>query len=313
MDESVRGLSAEAVYARDQNQQQLDQEDPDDQQQGSDQTIPQNAPDSPQSNEQSPEGSSSPQEPAAPSGAPRSQQTVSEGLPNNTDSGPCPTGEVIDAPADTREETMDEGQWQIASEQAMRVAAKAGKLPAGIAETMETQIRGTATDWRGELRDFFEQIDPVDFSWLRPDRRIEGVLLPGVDREELGTVIWVADTSTSIGKHVYRAFADNLGALLRDLRPKQVLFVQCDAAIQSVEEFEPGEEPAIRRRGFGGTRFRPVFDWVEREGHQPAALIYLTDLECYDQPEEPDYPVLWVTPEWISKVGPFGRTLRIQT
>ena len=46
-------------------------------------------------------------------------------------------------------------------------------------------------------------------------------------------------------------------------------------------------------RGGGGTDFRPAFHWVEEHGIAPAALIYLTDLECTHFPDEPGYPVLW--------------------
>ena len=65
-------------------------------------------------------------------------------------------------------------------------------------------------------------------------------------------------------------------------------------------------------RGGGGTAFTPVFEWVaENLDEEPACLIYLTDLESYDTPDDPGYPVLWAAVETSRKDGPFGRTVKI--
>ncbi|MFA7097204.1 MAG: VWA-like domain-containing protein, partial [Gammaproteobacteria bacterium] len=47
-------------------------------------------------------------------------------------------------------------------------------------------------------------------------------------------------------------------------------------------------------RGGGGTSFRPVFEWLEREGRRPDLLVYFTDAQGEFPPQEPDYPVLWL-------------------
>jgi len=66
-----------------------------------------------------------------------------------------------------------------------------------------------------------------------------------------------------------------------------------------VDEFEGRDSVTLNPPQGGGTDFRPVFDWVAREGETPDGLIYLTDMYgCF--PSAPGYPVLWAscTKDW---------------
>ena len=46
--------------------------------------------------------------------------------------------------------------------------------------------------------------------------------------------------------------------------------------------------------GGGGTDFRPVFEWVDRQGIQPELLLYFTDAEGEFPKEPPPFPVVWL-------------------
>jgi predicted metal-dependent peptidase len=86
--------------------------------------------------------------------------------------------------------------------------------------------------------------------------------------------------------------------------------VYCDEVVNDAQEFGPSEPITLEPKGGGGTNFRPVFDWVEKNGVAPACLVYLTDLCCTEFPDAtPGYPVLWVTDS--RRTAPFGETLRI--
>jgi len=93
--------------------------------------------------------------------------------------------------------------------------------------------------------------------------------------------------------------------------PTTAHVVCCDTRIQSAAEYTTADLPIdVDPRGGGRTSFRPVFDWIDRQGIEPAALVYFTDLECSRYPEaEPDYPVLWVTPEPARRSAPWGEVL----
>ena len=59
--------------------------------------------------------------------------------------------------------------------------------------------------------------------------------------------------------------------------------------------FEQTDYPigAKTLKGRGGTRFAPVFEYVDDHQLNPDCVIYFTDLECNDFGPDPGYPVLW--------------------
>jgi predicted metal-dependent peptidase len=87
--------------------------------------------------------------------------------------------------------------------------------------------------------------------------------------------------------------------------------IYCDFRVTRVKSFSPDDsEITLGAHGGGGTAFQPVFDHVAAQGDAPAALIYFTDLEG-PKPQQPEYPVLWVTTEASALNGPFGETVRL--
>ena len=94
---------------------------------------------------------------------------------------------------------MTAEDWKIATEQASRVCQKAGNEP-GAAGRMAKAAHEPDTDWRGELQEFIQHQTPSDYSWSSPNRRhiANGLYLPGIHKENLGTIVWVTDSSGSI-------------------------------------------------------------------------------------------------------------------
>ncbi len=46
--------------------------------------------------------------------------------------------------------------------------------------------------------------------------------------------------------------------------------------------------------GRGGTRFTPVFEWLDESGRRPDLLVYFTDADGQFPKLEPGFPVLWL-------------------
>jgi predicted metal-dependent peptidase len=107
------------------------------------------------------------------------------------------------------------------------------------------------------------------------------------------------------------AGAAELQSIVDELHPEAVEVIYCDTRVRNTRVFTDGEQLVLEARGRGGTRFNPVFEYINGQEEKPVCLIYFTDLDCSDQPEEPDYPVLWVTDEQTTTVGPFGETVRV--
>jgi predicted metal-dependent peptidase len=227
-------------------------------------------------------------------------------------------GQIVAPEADQNEadgsssDQMSAVDWQIATEQATAIAKKAGRLP-GDADRAVKANRASETNWREILRRFVEQTMPCDYSWTQPNRRYiaAGLYLPGTVRENMPRLAVAIDTSGSIGVEELNLFARELTQILHEARPEAIDVIYCDSAVRRVETFSPDDsEITLGAHGGGGTLFQPVFDHVAAQGDAPAALIYFTDLEG-PAPQQPEYPVLWVTTQASALNGPFGETVRV--
>lgn len=209
---------------------------------------------------------------------------------------------------------MSETDWQVATEQAVKIAAAAGKLPGG-ADMIVREIRAPKVDWREELREFFSRIVPADYSWTSPNRRFisGGLYLPGVVNSGVGEIVLGVDTSGST-RWMLGEFAREFAGIIAETRPEKVHVVYWDASVQGSELWTADDDISglkMRAPGGGGTNAQVMFDWVKKQDIEPMALVCLTDLEFY-KPVEPDYPVLWAVPDLCrTAVSPFGTLIRI--
>jgi predicted metal-dependent peptidase len=243
----------------------------------------------------------------------------SSGQPGAGDGPPAPAGgcgAVFDPPAPQggmqAELDLQEAEWRAAIAQALQLAKAAGKIPAHLAEEIRRQS-APLLDWREQLHRWFTATDRTDYSWMRPNRRFvaSGLYLPSLRSEEMGEMVLAVDTSGSVTPAELEAFAGELAAILDLIRPRVIHVVYCDAMVQAVDRFERDEfDVAFKAVGRGGTRFLPVFDWIEEQGLDPACLVYLTDLECDEFPAAPGFPTLWVSTNWTE--APFGDVVKLQ-
>jgi predicted metal-dependent peptidase len=198
--------------------------------------------------------------------------------------------------------------WDIAILQA---AQAAGQLGGGLERILD-KIRRPTVDWRTLLRRFVQESARSDYSWKLPNPRYcsQGLYLPALRNEQMPAIVVGLDTSGSISRAALAAFGAEIQAIVEDCAPECTFVVACDAQVQGVSEFGPGEIIRLEARGGGGTDFKPVFDWVSK-GVTPACLIYLTDL-CGEFPaNEPEYPVLWVSPQ-REGAAPFGEIIHLE-
>ncbi len=219
-----------------------------------------------------------------------------------------PSGE-----ADTPSEILAQ-DWASALEQAASVAQKIGKLPGGFVDMIEGS-RTPTIPWQGVLAQFVTNAIASDVTWNRPNRRLisQGIYLPGVLKENIGEIVVFIDSSGSTTLEMQEDFAAELTSILHTCHPEKIHVVYVDAEVQDVREYTTDDTQIdLSIPGRGGTMFAPAFAWVEEQGIQPLCALYMTDLDNFDGvPPEPTYPVMWVTPDFITKKGPFGETLRI--
>ena len=229
-------------------------------------------------------------------------------------------GQVLDAPepeGDDRENVAEQArEWKIAVEQAENVAKLAGKLPAGVARSLE-QSEAAGVDWRELLRRAWSETIPSDYSWMPPNRRHiwAGLYLPGVRSEGAGEIAIAVDCSGSINARQLGLFEAEIRSILEGQRPSRVHVLYFDtevhkAEVYKAEVYQAGQPIALTPVGGGGTNFAPCFQWLDERGIVPQTLVFLTDL-CRAFPKEaPCYPVLWASTE--SRVAPFGQVIPME-
>lgn len=226
------------------------------------------------------------------------------------DEGDWNFGEVLDAPES--EKTLIEAEWKEAVVTAANLASKHGDLPAEIRRIVD-EIKDPPQDWRAILARFVQEASLNDYSWKIPNGRYAhmGTYLPSLKSEDIGTVVIAIDTSGSIDGDLLSKFLSEVQAAVDATQPKCTYAIACDAEVQEVAVFQSGDEIKLPLKGGGGTNFRPVFEYIEQEGINPACLIYFTDMAGCFPDDAPDYPVLWVSfgSYWIK--APFGEVVEI--
>ena len=221
--------------------------------------------------------------------------------------------EVRDRPVDA--DGNVEGQWKVAMLQAAQAARMRGAM-GGDREAMVQAASRPSVDWRAVLHRFVNEASKTDYTWSRPNSRYThlGLYLPSLHTQAVGDAVFVRDTSGSVFGETQRQFAAEIEAVFHQLQPARLFVIDCDARINQVQVFERGDALDLGPvKGGGGTSFRAPFAWLEKEGVDPAFLVYLTDLDGAFPASRPAYPTLWAStiPLHKTKAPPFGETVDV--
>ena len=222
--------------------------------------------------------------------------------------GSAPTAAVLDAAFfDAHRDGFDEigtraaaadslaSAWQDRLTSAALEAAQAGRLGPAFRGTVD-RLAEPRLPWRALLARYLMAAARDDYSFQRPGRRAGDALLPGL-RSHAVDLVLALDTSGSVTHEDFRAFVEEIDALKGQIHAR-VTLLACDAALAPggpwhFESWEPIALPPDLVGG-GGTRFTPVFDWVDARGVRPDALLYFTDAQGEFPAGAPGYPVLWL-------------------
>ena len=200
------------------------------------------------------------------------------------------TGDLMDAPSDA---TVTDLEATIVASAEM---AKACGQSSGLIDSILKGTGKSRVDWRNEMRAMLTSASNDDYTYRRPSRRFiaQGTYLPSLYSEGLGPVLIAIDSSASMSQRELEQIASETQQIFDDLNPAFVRVVYCDTQIQRTQDFQLGDDVELSCRGGGGTRFKPVFDYLEDEMPEAVGLVYFTDLEGNtDECREPHCPVIW--------------------
>lgn len=185
---------------------------------------------------------------------------------------------------------------------AQEIMRTRGELPAHLQKIVNSLIE-PEVNWKEVLSQFASRCITNDPSWNRPNRRFahRGIYLPSHEGKMLKVAIGI-DTSGSTANSINK-FLSEVHGIVTTFGNYELDLIQCDYDIQDVAHFDDSQPLDLLHsnfevKGFGGTRMKPVFDYVAVNDIQPDVLVMFTDgyIEN-DLTEDPGYPVLWILTE----------------
>src|SRR5262249_7979791 len=155
-------------------------------------------------------------------------------------------------------------------------------------------------DWRETLRAFFDGGATTTETWARPNRRFigGGLYLPGRQRDGVNRCVFMIDTSGSVTYYpgALEAIKVETQAALDEGVIDEAVVLYGDTRVTRVDTYRNGDEIEFDPRGGGGTRMKPMFDYVASDVDDASLIVAFTDLEIESESmlgPEPACPVLW--------------------
>jgi predicted metal-dependent peptidase len=195
---------------------------------------------------------------------------------------------------------------------AAQVGKAAGNMPAGLEELIEGMLN-PKVPWYVLMRRYVQEIIGLrdDYTYVRPNKRYEDLIIPSAYTGEMVTCIVVAiDSSASVSSDDLKQFASEVGALSSAVA--DLIVLSCDTEVHEIARKDSCEDKiaSLKVVGRGGTYFEPVFQWVRESGVIPDVLVYMTDGYAEFPEKAPGYPVVWLINN--NQVDPpWGNTIRI--
>jgi len=167
-----------------------------------------------------------------------------------------------------------------------------GLLPGEIEQVLKKMEEKEVVPWQVLLENYISdqyEILPMR-SFRRCTRRNEDIF-PGKKMDAMHRFVIGTDTSASVVEAELKLFVGQIDRIMRLFDDMPLIWLQCDARVHAVIEYDNPSKLTFEVFGRGGTSFQPIIDWC-RENRVPNVILF-TDGEC----PEPDYrgvKVLWV-------------------
>lgn len=295
IEDSFSDMSAEEIYRCLQDKDDGDADSSNNEDEGNEESSD---PTDNQTENSEPPPSEEPQNSDEDSGQDDKDDTTSQGAPQ---------------PASMSQQEMDtlSVQWQQRLAGAAQQAQQAGKLSESMARMVEFMLQ-PKLPWRALLARHMTATARDDYNYARPSsRRGDPSIYPSLRSSQVNMVVAI-DVSGSIGDEEMNEFMCEVDAIKGQLRARISLLV-CDAELAKGSPwiFESWEEFSLPKTfsGGGGTDFRPVFDWVEKQDQMPELLVYFSDCIGKFPDYQPNYSVIWLVKG--NAFAPFGQRIQL--
>jgi predicted metal-dependent peptidase len=194
---------------------------------------------------------------------------------------------------------------------------EAGNLPGWASQLVDAILATPSLPWQTILKRFLTRNVPIKNSYLRPSRRapwMRNPIMPGKAGKTLGRIAILVDTSGSMGDEVLDLILSEIRSLLTQFPETEVIVVQYDTQVHSVERFGKGKALAVKKwewKGRGGTSYRLAFDYANKLAAD--CIIMATDgfpNDGWPLRSAVRVPVMWAMT--TEEKAPWGTTIRVQ-
>lgn len=290
IEDSFSGMSAEEIYCCLQDKDDGDADSSENEEEGNEETT------DPTDSDDSPDAQ-----------PPQEQNQQNDDEPDDSDFKGSPQ------PATMSQQEQDNlsVQWQQRLAGAAQQAQQAGKLSESMARMVEFMLQ-PKLPWRALLARHMTATARDDYNYSRPSsRRGDPSIFPSLRSSQVNMVVAI-DVSGSIDDQEMSEFLCEIDAIKGQLRAR-ISLLACDAELVKGSPwiFESWEEFALPKTitGGGGTDFRPVFDWVEKQDQAPELLVYFSDCVGKFPSYQPHYSVIWLVKG--NQTVPFGQRIQL--
>ena len=174
-----------------------------------------------------------------------------------------------------------------------------GTLPGEIEQALQKMKVKAQVPWEVLLEGYIsDQYEIVPLRSFRRSARRHEDIFPGKKLDAMHRVVVATDSSGSVSDDELKLFVREIDRIVEALEVP-VKWVQCDAMVHDVLEYEDVWSMKFNVRGRGGTDFQPIIDYCVQE--RVPHVVLFTDGEC-PQPEYRGIRVIWVfTPRMEAK------------
>jgi predicted metal-dependent peptidase len=172
-----------------------------------------------------------------------------------------------------------------------------GELPGHIKKVV-SNILESKMSWKELLAKFITSGFENKTSWNSPNRRFawSGTYLPRHDGDMMKIAIGI-DTSGSCGGDLEK-FVSEIECIAKSFGSYELHVIQCDTEVkdyQMFDEFNQIDTKAIEFKGFGGTKLKPIFDYIHLNDIDVNGVVMFTDGECenFEDDGSIELPIMW--------------------
>ena len=192
-----------------------------------------------------------------------------------------------------------------------------GYVSSSLEEAINELLKPPTISWRRLLKQYVGASIKTGWkrSWKRPNRRFifREDIKGKVNLRTLKLAVAI-DTSGSMSEEEFIEFLNELRGILHAYKHK-VKIIQCDAKIQSIEDFHPYSKIKFKFKGRGGTSFKPVIKWYNKHP-DIELLIYVTDGYGDQEAIKSNKDIIWCLTSNGKNINDFkpttGRIIKIK-